>query len=298
VSAKPTPRLHIAFQGAAIREGAEMVFEVDYALAQYRLTDALQFRVGRVKQPFGLATEVFHVGTLRPFFNLPLSIYGATGILSEGFQGASLAGGRSLGGQWSIGFDAYGGELKLLNTPPLVVPDDSNAEDVTNLMGARVKLHSPVGVNVGVSAYTGHAPGDAGDRHNVVGGQLEYDGSAFLLRTEMVRRRAPDQNVSAAYVEAGYRLTPQWQVVARTDGSNTTFGDLALDSIPQGGKHREGAAGLNYWFGPEFVLKFSVHRTTGRRFALDESGAHGEAIPGRLPRSQTTLLVFGAQFAF
>lgn len=47
---------------------------MEYVFGEWKFSDAARFRVGNVKQPFGLYTEVFDVGTLRPFASLSQSI--------------------------------------------------------------------------------------------------------------------------------------------------------------------------------------------------------------------------------
>ena len=54
---------------------------------------------------------------------------------------------------------------------------------------------------------------------------------------------------------------------------------------------------MNYWFSPQLVLKASVHRVEGLRFA---SAAPADAGTGTLavPTNRTLLVVTGAQFTF
>ena len=58
------------------------------------------------------------------------------------------------------------------------------------------------------------------------------------------------------------------------------------------------ALGVNYWFGPNFVLKLSVHSVDGNLFAHLEGEELLEALAaGGLDKS-TDLVIFGAQFSF
>jgi len=299
LAAAPVERLHIAVQAAAVRErGDETSIEIDYALAQWQVSDALRLRFGRIKQPFGLSTEVFHVGILRPFVSLPLSIYGPAGIVTESIQGISIVGLRPLKSSWELDYTVYLGHADLPDAPPLVPLNDSLVHDVTDVVGGRLNLLSSTGVLFGLSAYTGHGPRDMHDRHVVVGSHVEYNPGVFLLRIEGVAQNAPDEHARAGYLEAAYHLTPQWQMAVRGDASNTKFADPDLGAIPNGGQYREGAIGLNYWFVPEFVLKLSLHQATGRRFALPKPNPDETIPPGMLPKNNTTLGVFGAQFSF
>jgi hypothetical protein len=49
----------------------------DYGFAEWRFSDALRLHAGRMKHPFGIYSEIFDVGTLRPFYTLSQSVYGA-----------------------------------------------------------------------------------------------------------------------------------------------------------------------------------------------------------------------------
>ena len=66
--------------------------ELDYAFAEWFVSDALKIRMGRVKHPFGLYGEIFDVGTLRPFYLLPQSIYGPNGFTAKAYNGVGLTG--------------------------------------------------------------------------------------------------------------------------------------------------------------------------------------------------------------
>ena len=55
--------------------------ELDYAFAEWRFSDSLRLRAGRAKQPFGGYTEIFDVGTVRPFYALPQGVYGPAALV-------------------------------------------------------------------------------------------------------------------------------------------------------------------------------------------------------------------------
>ena len=76
-------------------------------------------------------------------------------------------------------------------------------------------------------------------------------------------------------------------------------------------EHRELAGGVNYFFSPNFVMKASVHHTTGNHFAqpvgdgsLISAYHDAEALyqstgtVTQVPARKTTALLVGAQFAF
>ena len=293
-----TERVRVSAQVAVTSEHDANVFDVNYAQVEWRLRDALRLRLGRVRQPFGLYTEVFQVGTLRPFFSLPHSLYGPSGTVSQFFTGASISGGRSLGNQWELEYDAYTGHIDLPTVHPLQEFADSLLESFSSVVGARLNLRGPAGWLGGMSGYTGHSEGHSRDRDYILGAHLEYVDSPVLMRTEFAYHHAPDERGTSGYLEAGYQLDDHWQLVARLDAFQGTFADPVIAAIPDGGKYREQAVGVNYWVAPTFVLKSSVHFTTGRRFALPHEDASGTVPAGVLPKNRTLLGVIGAQVSF
>src|SRR5262245_21539680 len=111
VLAQPVDRLTIA-TNLSLEQGHEgFEPQVDYAFAEWAFSDRLKLRAGRVKQPFGLYTEIFDVGTVRPFTTLPQGLYGASGFVAEGFDGLGLTGRLAASGGWALGYDVYGGSI-------------------------------------------------------------------------------------------------------------------------------------------------------------------------------------------
>ena len=62
------------------------------------------------------------------------------------------------------------------------------------------------------------------------------------------------------------------------------------------GRDEDAAAGLNYWFSPQFVVKLSYHHVDGNRFARPEEA--GETLRSGGLDSHTNLVALGAQFSF
>ena len=69
---------------------------LDYVFGEWRFTDALKLRAGQVKQPFGIYTEVYDVGTIRPFLALPQSRGTRTRAEGEAVYERMLQFGREL----------------------------------------------------------------------------------------------------------------------------------------------------------------------------------------------------------
>ena len=305
VTAFVTPKLTVIAQ-PEWRQGGELEVELDYAFAEWAHSDELRFRIGRVKHPFGIYTEVFDVGTVRPFFDLPQSVYGALAMVAEGYTGVGIRGTQPLG-KWSLAYDAYLGGLDApYDGAPVDFlqgdePDDAEEEEngFRDVVGGRVVVHLPLqGLSLGASGYTGRdGENDDFTRHSVFGAQAEYLSNQWWVRTEVVRKvRAGSSSANSFYGEVAYFVTPQWQIAGRhgfhlTKGVDGSLAPSLLD-------HREWEAGVNYWVAPEFVIKTSLHLIRGNRLAGppgDELAATVAA--GGLERN-TRLFQAGAQFSF
>ena len=275
------------------REEDQAEAELDYAFAEWRVSDALRVRVGRSKHPFGIYTEVFDIGTLRPFFHLPLSIYGPSEIAAQSYNGLGMTGLREIGGGSSLEYDAYAGEVTFDASQRVEAADES--EQIRDVLGARLRYMTRVpGLSFGGSAYTGvveeeeEEPGEDDRRRHVnLGVHAEYAMHPLTIRAEVGRHEETEEGETLAYyLEAGYRIGKHLEVAGRFDRFDVTPEDGDDEEL----EHRDLALGLNYWFNPNFVLKASVHRVTG--FAVAEPAGDDD------PDDETTALVLGAQFSF
>lgn len=299
LTAHATERLNIVTKFALEQDEEGISPALDYAFGEWRFSDAVKFRAGRVKPPFGLYAEIFDVGTLRPFVILPQGIYGPSGFVSEGFDGLALTGRVPAGERWALEYDVYGGSIKfsaedrsedILNDGTLVAVGDR----LRAVIGGRLNVETPkTGLIVGVSAYTGTE--DAG-RHTAVAVHGEYLADPWSLRSEFAHLgEARGVSTNAFYLEAARGLG-KWQVAVRYDSSQTAEG--AADLAESLGRHRDTSLGVNYWFASGFVLKLSYHHVDGNRFAHPQGEDLIAAVrEGRLDR-RTDMAVFGAQFSF
>jgi Phosphate-selective porin O and P len=289
VGASPIEQLRLEGQVEVELDRGVQQTQFDFAFAEWRFSDAVRFRVGRLKHPFGIYTEIYDVGTLRPFLALPQSVYGPAGTLAEAYNGVGLSGFRKLGPRWSVAYDVYAGELDLRFADfehELELNADGSL-DVKNVVGGRAIVETPVdGLSFGASAYRGsiHAAG-ARIGHRALGAQAEYLTDRLSLRGEWTRNVSGASSEHGQYAEAAWRFTPHWQAAARVDAIHEQR-DASLD-----GHHHEAAAGINYWFTPQFVVKLSGHRVHGTHFTKPD------AVTGAM-KDRTNLLMFGAQFSF
>ncbi len=330
LSASPYERLRISsqlevFSDPTSDDNAEV--ELDYAFAEWAFSDAIHGRAGRSKHPFGIYAEIFDVGTLRPFFDLPQGIYGPTAIAGESYDGIGLTG-RKRFGDWDLQFDAYVGSLRFEALEPWdglrdedddAPGDDEDEELVENkerdeVVGFRLDFETPVnGLTFGFSGYTGTAQddeglgGEEGDepgeeeegelRNTGFGLHLEYATGPWTLRMEVAHLDEEDEVATdAAYVELAYQLTDRWQLAFRYDRADTKVREVDISDVPTLGEHDDLAFGVNYWFSTDLVLKLSIHQVEGNRLALPEEA--DLAIDTGTLDDETTLVSFGAQFSF
>jgi len=322
VSARPAERLSIVaqvyFESDDSDANTNQDVELDYAFAEWFVSDALKIRMGRVKHPFGLYGEIFDVGTLRPFYLLPQSIYGPNGFTAKAYNGVGLTGNYTLGAGWGLQYDLYGGEIEgdfqvpgLLTTVEdlFLEPDVALGFTVKDTLGGRIIFSTPIdGLSVGASAYRG----DESVGLDIVGdatrttylGHVEYLTDRWTARAEWGRlEHDVDFEEEGGYLELAYMLTDHWQLAGRYDDWDLTFPNTNLANlpgiVPQLMKHQETAFGVNYWFNPSFVVRLDVHQVDGNRFAfVDTPEQVLEALTTDSLDDQTQLIVLGAQFSF
>jgi len=317
VSAKPMEQLSIVAQMRLESGAEENQAELDYAFAEWRFHDAARVRAGRVKHPFGIYGEIFDVGTVRPFYSLPQSLYGANGFTARAYNGAGITGNVPVG-KWNLQYDVYGGQIEGdFETPGLLSTSQQYFNEpaitfgyrVENAYGGRLNISTPIdGLTVGASGYSGQAYTDLSnvdtDKRDVYAGHAEYARERFAVRSEWGRlKNGGDFTVDAGYIETSYRLGEHWQVAARWDQLDVTLPGVNLSRLPaifpQLLEHREAALGLSYWFSPSFVVRGSYQHTDGNRFAFPETSDQVKAAlaSGSLDR-ETNMVLVGAQFSF
>ena len=294
----------------------KIVMKINYVFAEYSFNDALRLRVGKVKAPFVLYTEIFNVGTTRPFFTLPASIYASPGLVTQSYLGIGLTGSYYFNNNWGFQYDVYGGELNLERYADFTNPLSPATVDtrLPDMFGARFICFTGIdGLNFGVSGYFG-APEFFYNgvkkkdyfiegKHLIYDFHLEYLTDAISFRSEYERIRkdeGKDVEVDGYYVEAAYKLFSHWQLAVLYDQQNYEVYDPVFSQLikltPSTVEHEEWAFGINYWFTPNFVIKFSYHLVEGNLFAKPKNII--TAMMGGGLEEKTTLLLVGTQFSF
>lgn len=234
---------------------------IDWAFAEYRVYDWLRFRAGQVKMPFAAYMETKDVGTLRPFYSLPASIYSFGDIAAESYFGGGFSGFLPPKGGWEVSYDAFFGQIWLesndrFRSPPtaLNVMQAASAQSanpgparqtawtrVDNTYGGRIAVQTPVqGLRFWLSGYRGTVaeidqtqgalPGD--DVH-AAGLSVEYVRGPFEVRAEGFRKAEGDasneQKITTGYVEAAVKLPYSFQLAVRAESA--TY-DLENETFP------------------------------------------------------------------
>jgi hypothetical protein len=274
---------------------------MDFVFGEYKWNDAVRLRVGNVKQPFGIYTEVFDVGTLRPFAALSQAVYGPSGMIGKSYSGIGLTGTVFAKRALSVDYDIYGGGLETLeDDTPLQVLAAGTASNVAptrtfrDMVGGRLIFRTPIdGLSFGSSAFTGTRPltkaGVLGEwRRSVVAAHAELVNDAWWLRAEYANEAEQGAyRAQGGYGEAAYFLTDHWQLagtygrhyvdptVTYISAANQALGASLLD-------HVETGVGLNYWLTRNFVVKTSYHHITGNRFSHPDANPVNATTPSRL----------------
>ena len=324
VSASPSERLTIfgQFEFHAAEQGDEV--ELDFAFADWRIGSSLHARFGQVQQPFGLYSEIYAVGTLRPFIDLPQSIYGPQGITAEAYRGVGLVGSAFAGTGWRLQYDVYFGGLESEQWHPSIpgvaaafeqeLADDAFSVDSREVLGGRLNVTPPVpGMLFGISAYRGTQDGGGedelppafevfpkfdGDRF-AWGVHFEYLGDSLEARTEYATQNIGESSFSGGYIELSYRFGEHWQIAGRYDRSE--IGGIEVEPTFDYAKvfdHEDFAAAVNFWFSRELVIKLEYHMVYGTRFAATSPEDYVMDIITGAFETETQLIQLGAQFSF
>jgi hypothetical protein len=305
VAARPAPRLTIT---------ADLAFDprhvgLEWMFVEWRVSDRLRLRAGRVKQPIGNSGELQFAGTTRPFYNLATSIYGPTNMVANSYLGVGATGQFTPDSPWTLAYDLYAGAVKLveletyrgLEVPPepgLGNPVVVDRQLVREILGGQLSLTSPFDLTLRVSGFGGRLQKDepATTTFLVAGLSAEYQPGPLRLGAELFySNEVGTEHSVGAHLTAAWSFDAHWQVAARIEGHQTWVADIAGISPLQ--RHRELALGLNYWFTPALVVKGSLHQVVGNRFVYP-AGATYQELAATFPAERTTTVLLGTQFAF
>ncbi|MGE0455024.1 MAG: hypothetical protein AB7O37_09035 [Vicinamibacteria bacterium] len=320
LAAQPMEKLSIrsqAFWGEDLRDKR---LQLDYVFAQWSQSPALRFRVGKAPVPFGVYTEVYDVGTVRPFYLLPQFYEGPLGLIPKAYVGVGVTGVKPLGEQWEIQYDAFGGEIRFeeFSTDYVSGFDPSTGTPTIGtlrsqivgreMIGGRLLLAAPEkGLDAGGTVFYANdvrqriedgplQPYSVTENATWVNLRAQYQKNAFAARGEWFGALARDADVKSFYAEASYKLGKHWQLAAQYESSDIELAP-GSDDVPEALTHHESfGLALNYWVSPEFVLKLNGYNVDGNMIARP-AAAGLRAVLGTI-EGTTNVVVVGAQFSF
>jgi hypothetical protein len=275
-----------------------------FAFADWQVLDSMSLRTGRVRHPFGIYTEIYDVGTLRPFLSLPQGVYNAA-FVARAYNGAGIHGRWFTKGDWSFEYDLYGGQIDMRSSVPGL--DDMIDRTIKGTIGGRFIAMTPVeGLRFGISAFKGEQqeggtysiPIIEGDQ-TVWGLMAEYLANGWSVRAEY----ADQDDIGlltnkGAYVEIAYFLTDHIQLAGRWDYFDSTNKDIQVpDFMFSLLEHDEYALALNYWVNPKFVFKLEYHDIEGNRFAGPED-IFADFAAGKMLEPSSRAIQLGVNFSF
>ncbi len=308
--AKPVDKIAIHAQPTWQSSMRGREIQLDLAYVELTLVKDLRLRAGKIRNPLGLYTDIYKVGTLRPFYLLPNAYYR---LAPESYVGAGLNRVQRFG-SWELELDALAGQMDF---PPADADIMVGFDTATGtyqfasipitaqgrkVLGGGLLVRPPVdGLKIGVSAYTMRLYGSAAgapmtllseEREKAYAGSIEYLKDKVSLRSEVLLTRGYEVD-DTGYVEAAYKITPHWQVAGTYEYLKFKKPSAPVETLD---KHRAWGAGLNYWYNPHVVFKLDYYRVKYTR-AARPADAVNRALAGTI-QPDTDVVIGGIQFAF
>jgi hypothetical protein len=248
----------------------ESKFRLDWAFADYRLTDWLRVRGGQIKTPLGLLNEIrdvkyLHVSALEPYIYQE-----SAGIMFESFRGASALLEHELVGG-ALHLDLFGGT-------PVFFEGQEALEKHYGLIGGRLQYETPInglilGGTIAHCRETETANNtEVNGTKTIVGGSLEYTYAGLKLSSEYFQVQGVNPKAYGYYAEAGYTFFDQLTPFVRYDYVTTNRDDKAnplyyQDSI---------GFGVGYRFNKFAAIKMEDHIVTGFGMPAKEFGEEND----------------------
>lgn len=311
--AQPTEKFRIHAQPTWQSDMLGQKLRLDLVYVEWTPVADFSIRAGKIKNPLGLYTEIYKVGTLRPFYLLPDSYYR---FAPEGYSGIGLNRLQRLG-SWEIEADLIAGQMDFesaqgamavgLNpaTGAPIFADPFVATQGRNLIAGGLLLRLPVkGLEVGGSVYSmdlfasalGQPFAEIGDeRQKAYSASLEYLTDTVSLRSELLWVRGYEDD-DIWYLEGAYHLTENWQVALSYDSFDLKSPAAQHPSFAPLRRHAGLGAAVNYWFSPQVVLKLNYYNVEDNRVARPADAAK-VAIAGGL-EEKTNVFIAGVHFSF
>tara|TARA_R110001592_G_scaffold336019_1_gene621147 strand:- start:53633 stop:54775 length:1143 start_codon:yes stop_codon:yes gene_type:complete len=203
-NANVNEQFNFASQFFATKEEDNYVVHLDWAFGEFKLTDSLSLRAGKLKFPVGLINEVSDVGYTYPWLHAPSSFYSEVGpnlngpqITREAFTGGSLLW-EVEAGDWVVEFDLFRGDINLEGMTTrkltgLVINANWNDEIQLELSTYEGTMRD-ISLEGAVAPPSGSAWDNTlfamqsrmeGGKHSADSFGIKYDNSQFLFMSEI-----------------------------------------------------------------------------------------------------------------
>ena len=293
--------------------------ELDYVFGEWAFVDAFRLRIGKIKSPIGLYSEIYDVGTLRPFYMLPVGMYYGPGLFPKSYVGLGATGNIVLNEKFEFQYDLLFGEMDF-QTFKLEMPIGFNP--ITGPVMGKVNF-TPIGreviggkitvlpiiqglkigfsyLNMDIWTSRDGGPLQRDDtiqnRVYITSGHFEYLTDFISLRSELYAINE-DVKTHGGYIEAAVMFLKNWQAGVSYDWyENTTESSVERTMVKSLMDHSSIGLTLNYWVNPNLVLKASYYRVDGNGFAQPD-WIHENYFAGTL-EEKTNVFIAGTQFSF
>lgn len=299
-SMRPKPNLQFSAQmiSRTAGKGSPGNIRLDYGFIDYAFLSGedskMGIRLGRMKNPLGFYNATRDVPFTRPTILLPQSIYfDRTRKLAIAADGGHLYGEhRSDIGNLSVQFGAVrplvrGAETEVAllgrEMPGHLSPDILYIGQVNyELDEGRLRFaFSGAQLNINYDPASGERLGAGSIRFTPLIFSAQYNAERWSLTSEYALRHFEYKNFGSPtldlnfwgesyYIQGVYRITPEWEAIARYDVLYTDSDDRngkKWATATGGDPHRRYAkditVGLRWNVTPEFMLRAEYHRVNG-----------------------------------
>ncbi|ODV12971.1 MAG: hypothetical protein ABT20_03105 [Rubrivivax sp. SCN 70-15] len=259
--------------------------DLEYANLNYFLNDHVALFAGKFLTPVGYFFQNLHPAWINKFASRPPGFGGEGSAAPESDIGVGARGGFALGDTARANYAVYvgNGPRLALNAAGDEIEAIEGEAATSNpsrhkLLAGRFAVLPIPGLELGVSLGASRLAVQRDDgtvearrSYQVAGADFAFRRKALELRGEYIQQRVGDLASSVApeggtwkagYVQAAYRITPQWEPVVR-------FGDFRSPHPDQ--RKRQWAAGVNYYVAPSAVAKLGFESNRGEAGTPNDS---------------------------
>jgi hypothetical protein len=265
--------------------GIKDAVEVTWAFGEYHINDRLQVRIGKVKMPLGIYSEIGGIYPILPTTILPMIYLDSANMSPDELKGISLTG-RLNQKNLKISYDLFGGRSG-------GDIDTADHLQVENLIGSRVwYLSQDDRLKIGLSYFHGlmvspQALANIGMSHYQASLELQ-NLDQFSLRAEWALHQEENSNSSLSYyVETTYLINESWMPLLRYDLYFPVRGKETLKADYQ----KEVVAGLHHRISDYMTWKGEIHFIRG--VALLDTD-----LPNSSPEENWNLFITSLTFLF